>query len=384
MNCIETKIVESITEVDKDSYNAIQDKNHPFFDYEFLYSLEKSGCIGRMTSWDPRYILLFDGEKLVASLPFFIKTDSYGEFIFDWEWARAYEHAGLNYYPKGVVGIPFTPTTGKRIIVHPDYDYVKCAKQLIEGLVVLSEKIGLSSVHCLFVDKEEMELFSQSGFLERITHQYHWYNRQYKDFNHFLQDLRSAKRKQIKKERKSIYELDMEIYVLSSENIQEEHIEAMWQFYSDTNLRKWGSAYLNHEFFRLIHSHFSDNIVMVLAKNNGIWLGGSINFAKNSSLFGRYWGTISNIKNLHFECCYYSLIEYAINNNIKRFEAGAQGEHKFLRGFQAVPIYSAHLIFNESAKDSISAYLDHERDYMLQLIKSYNRKSPLKHLNGKH
>ena len=381
MNCFETKIAESITEVNRDSYNAIQDKNHPFFDYEFLYSLEKSGCIGNMTSWDPRYILLFDGKKLVATLPFFIKTDSYGEFIFDWEWARAYEHAGLSYYPKGVVGIPFTPTTGKRIIVHPEYDYRACAKLLIKNLVLLAEKMSLSSVHCLFVDKEEQELFAESGFLERITHQYHWYNREYRDFEHFLLDLRSSKRKQIKKERRSIHDLDMDIVVLSGNEIEKEHMEAMWQFYSDTNLRKWGSAYLNHEFFRLIHKQFSDNIVMVLARNDGIWLGGSINFAKNSSLFGRYWGTIS-IKNLHFECCYYSLIEYAINNNISRFEAGAQGEHKFLRGFQAVPIYSSHLIFNESARDSISSYLSHERAYMLELIEGYNRKSPLKHING--
>ena len=195
MSCIETKILESITEVDKDSYNAIQDKDHPFFDYEFLLSLEKSGCIGKRTGWDPRYILLYDKNKLIASLAFFIKTDSYGEFIFDWEWARAYDHAGLNYYPKGVVGIPFTPTTGKRIIVHPEYSYKKCTKILIDELVNLSRKLSLSSIHCLFVDKNEQEQFTKSGFLERITHQYHWENRDYADFEHFLGDFKSSKRK---------------------------------------------------------------------------------------------------------------------------------------------------------------------------------------------
>ena len=382
MNCIETKIIESITKVNKDSYNAIQDKNHPFFDYEFLLSLEKSGCIGKRTGWDPRYILLYDKRKLIASLAFFIKTDSYGEFIFDWEWARAYERVGLNYYPKGVVGIPFTPTTGKRIIVHPEYDYRKCARILIDQLVKLSSELSLSSIHCLFVDKEEQDLFTDFGFLERITHQFHWENREYDDFDQFLQDFKSSKRKQIKKERRSVHEQNMEIDTISGDDIKREHINAMWHFYNDTNSRKWGSAYLNYEFFELIHKHFSDKIVMVMAKDNENWLGGSINFVKNSSLFGRYWGTITNIKNLHFECCYYSLIEYAINNNIKRFEAGAQGEHKFLRGFKAVPIYSSHFIFNESAKDSIDSYLLHEREYMLDLIDNYNKKSPLKYLNG--
>jgi len=382
MNCIKTKILESITGVDKNSYNAIQDKDHPFFDYEFLLSLEKSGCIGKRTGWDPRYIVLYDRKKLIASLAFFIKTDSYGEFIFDWDWARAYDQAGLNYYPKGVVGIPFTPTTGKRVIVHPDYDYKKCTKILIDQLVKLSEKLSLSSIHCLFVDKNEQELFTEAGFLKRITHQYHWENRDYEDFDQFLQDFKSSKRKQIKKERKYVCDLDMEIHTLSGDDIKKGHIDAMWHFYNDTNSRKWGSAYLNYEFFELIHKHFSDKIVMVMARDKESWLGGSINFVKNSSLFGRYWGTITNIRNLHFECCYYSLIEYAIKNKIKRFEAGAQGEHKFLRGFKAVPIYSSHYIFNESARGSIESYLSQERDYMFELIDSYNKKSPLKHLNG--
>ncbi len=377
-----TVIVESIAEVDRHAYNAIQDKNHPFFDYEFLLNLEKSGCIGKQTGWDPRYILLFDNQKLIASLAFFIKTDSYGEFIFDWEWARAYEMAGIRYYPKGVVGIPFTPTTGKRIIVHPKYDYKTCSLLLVDIIIELSKELSLSSIHCLFMDKQEQEILKEAGFIERITHQYHWENRDYEDFDHFLQNFRSSKRKQVKKERKSVYDLNMDIQILRGDDIKKEHIEAMWQFYSNTNLKKWGTAYLNHEFFNLIHSNFSDRMLMVMAKSNENWLGGSINFLKSSRLFGRYWGTITNISNLHFECCYYSLIDYAIRNNIKVFEAGAQGEHKFLRGFKAVPIYSSHLFFNKSATDSISSYLQQERNYMLKLIDNYNKRSPLKYLNG--
>ena len=380
MDCLETRIIDSIKDTDKESYNSIQDNGHPFFDYEFLYCLEESGCIGKGTGWDPRYLLLYDKDKLVGSLSFFIKTDSYGEFIFDWEWARAYQEAGLDYYPKGVIGIPFTPTTGRRIIVHPEYEFKKCAQKLIDSALKLAIDLGLSSIHCLFVEEDEQQLFTESGFMERITHQYHWHNRDYTDFDSFLGDLKSSKRKQIKKERKAVSESGVEIEVLQGNEIKKEHIEAMWQFYFDTHTKKWGNAYLNYNFFDLIHDIFSDNIVMVMAKDKGIWLGGSFNFIKNSTLFGRYWGTIADISNLHFECCYYSLIDYSIRNGLNRFEAGAQGEHKFLRGFSAVPIFSSHIIFNESASRSISQYLESEKIYMLEIIDSYNKKSPLKYL----
>ncbi len=380
MDCLETRIIDSIKDTDKESYNSIQDNGHPFFDYEFLYCLEESGCIGKGTGWDPRYLLLYDKDKLVGSLSFFIKTDSYGEFIFDWEWARAYQQAGLDYYPKGVIGIPFTPTTGRRIIVHPEYEFKKCAQKLIDSALKLAIDLGLSSIHCLFVEEDEQQLFTESGFMERITHQYHWHNRDYTDFDSFLGDLKSSKRKQIKKERKTISESGVEIEVLQGNEIKKEHIEAMWQFYFDTHTKKWGNAYLNYNFFDLIHDIFSDNIVMVMAKDKGTWIGGSFNFIKNSTLFGRYWGTIADISNLHFECCYYSLIDYSIRNGLNRFEAGAQGEHKFLRGFSAVPIFSSHIIFNESASHSISHYLESEKIYMLEIIDSYNKKSPLKYL----
>ncbi len=380
MDCLDTRVINSIKDTDKESYNSIQDKGHPFFDYDFLFCLEKSGCIGKGTGWDPRYILLYEKEKLIGSLAFFIKTDSYGEFIFDWEWARAYQQAGLDYYPKGVIGIPFTPTTGRRIIVHPDYDFNKCARELISRALKLAQECGLSSIHSLFVDKDEQKLFTESGFMERITHQYHWHNRDYTDFDSFLGDLKSSKRKQIKKERKTIIESGIQIEILTGDQINKDHISTMWQFYYDTHSRKWGNAYLNYNFFDLIHDTFSDNIVMVMAKENDMWLGGSFNFIKNSTLFGRYWGTNTEIDNLHFECCYYSLIDYSIKNNFQRFEAGAQGEHKFLRGFSAVPIYSSHILFNESASHSIGNYLENEKVYMLEIIDSYNKKSPLKYL----
>lgn len=376
------KIHNSISQIDKDKYNSIQDKNNPFFEYDFLNSLELSKCIGPVTGWDPRYLTLYDKEKIIGSLVFFIKTDSYGEFIFDWEWARAYERSGLDYYPKAVLAIPFTPTNGTRIFIHNNYNYEICATKLIYALVDYCSDQNLSSIHCLFLNEKELSLFSNAGFLSRITHQYHWHNRDYTSFDDFLSDLKSSKRKQIRKERNYIEKSNIDIEVLCGNDVKQEHIDAIWQFYFDTNNRKWGNTYLNYDFFDLIHKNFSDKIVIVLAKQDGYWIGGTINFRKNKKLFGRYWGALKYVKNLHFECCYYKLIEYAIDNKIEVFEAGAQGEHKFLRGFAAVPIYSSHLLFNESAKNAISNYLVDEKKYTMSLIKSYNRQSPLKYLQN--
>ena len=382
MQSYNVKIHKSISEINKENYNSIQDENNPFFEFDFLNTLELSNCIGPGTGWEPKYLVLYDKENIIGSLAFFIKTDSYGEFIFDWEWARAYEQAGLYYYPKAVLAIPFTPTNGTRIFIHPEYDYDECAELMVSELVNFCSSNNLSSIHCLFVNEKEQRTFNNAGFLQRITHQYHWHNRNYDHFDDFLSDLKSSKRKQIRKERKHIYDSGLEIHLLTDDTIKEEHIDAMWQFYFDTNQKKWGQAYLNYDFFRLIHKNFSDKIVMVLAKQGEQWIGGSINFRKNKKLFGRYWGALMDIKNLHFECCYYKLIEHAIENGIETFEAGAQGEHKFLRGFAAVPIYSSHLFFNESAKTAIDKYLVDERKYTMKLIESYNSQSPLKYLQN--
>lgn len=376
-----TTIHESIREIDREEFNSIQDPHNPFFEYEYLKALESSGCIGPSTNWIPRYILLHDKDKLIGSITFFIKMDSYGEYIFDWEWARAYQRAGMNYYPKAVVAVPFTPTTGKRILIHQDYDFKEYAPILLDSFLDYCEGKGLSSIHCLFVDKEEQEILVSRGFLPRITHQYHWKNRDYATFQDFLSDFKSSKRKQIKKERKTIQNSDLEIELLEGDQIRKHHIDSMWNFYCETNSRKWGNAYLNKSFFDHVFEDYLHRTVMIMAKRGDEYVGGSINFAKNSRLFGRYWGSIEHEDFLHFECCYYRLIEYAIENNVEVFEAGAQGEHKFLRGFGAVPIYSAHYIYDPEAERVIKNYLEKERDYMKKLIISYNSQSPLKYLN---
>lgn len=376
-----TTVYDSIAEIDKEGFNSIQDPHNPFLEYEYLSALESSGCIGPSTSWIPKYLILYDRRKIAGAIAFFIKLDSYGEYIFDWEWARAYQRAGMRYYPKAVIAIPFTPANGRRILVHPDYDFRECASRMVDAFTDYCANTGLSSIHCLFIDEEERDLLVSKGFMPRITHQYHWHNRDYKSFQDFLGDLKSSKRKQIKKERKSILNSDLEIEVLKGNEITRRHMESMWNFYCETNSRKWGNAYLNKDFFDRIYDNFLHRTVMILARRRDEYIGGCINFAKNSRLFGRYWGSADHEQFLHFECCYYRLIEYAIDNKVEIFEAGAQGEHKFLRGFAAVPIYSAHYIYDTNAKQVIKNYLEKERDYMKKLIISYNAQSPLKYLN---
>jgi len=379
----EINVYNSITLLDKDKYNKIVDRENPFLEYEFLEAFEQSGCVGPSTTWNPRYIILKDKDKIVGAITSYIKLDSYGEYIFDWEWARAFESSGLNYYPKLVVAIPFTPATGRRILVHPDYSFEECADIMVKKLIDLSIEENCSSIHFLYLTEKEYDFLDQLGFLRRKTHQYHWKNRDYKNFDDFLCDMRSGRKKQIRKERKSLDGMGLQIETLHGDEIKEEHMDAIWEFYLDTHSRKWGSAYLNREFFDLMFQNFKHRLVFIMANDGNKWVGGTFNVVKNNRLFGRYWGTLYNYKNLHFECCFYGLIDYSIKNGVTVFEAGAQGEHKFLRGFAAVPTYSSHLILNEGANKAIGDYLIREREYTDHLITQYNKQSPLKYLYGK-
>ena len=278
--------------------------------------------------------------------------------------------------------MPFTPATGPRIIVRADYNYKACARALAKKLIEICSLKSLSSIHFLFVTAEEQELLSDCGFLSRLTHQYHWRNSGYLCFDDFLGDLRSGRRKQIKKEKRRLRDLGVEVSVLEKEQIRREHIDSIWEFYVNTNSRKWGSAYLNREFFDLVFEIYREKTVLVIARIDGRPVGGTINFRKGDKLYGRYWGCKVEVPYLHFECCYYRPVEFAIDNGMNVFEAGAQGEHKFLRGFEAVPVYSSHLFFNPGAQSSIDNFLRGERPYMRSLISEYNKHSPLKRARG--
>ncbi len=376
------EIHKSISSINKEQYNSIVDDNNPFLEYEFLEALEDSGCVGPRQTWIPRYIILKEDDTIIGATTSYIKLDSYGEYIFDWEWARAFDNVGLHYYPKIVVAIPFTPANGTRILVHPEYDFEQNAEPMVKALIKMCRDLNYSSIHYLFLTPKERDYLAKFGFLSRKTHQYHWHNRSYTSFDDFLDDLRSGRKKQIRKERKSLYASTLEIELVEKDDIKQEHIDAMWEFYMDTHSRKWGSAYLNREFFQLMFENFRHRLVLVLAKDKDQWVGGTFNIVKNRRLYGRYWGAINKYDNLHFECCFYRLIDYSIKNGIEIFEAGAQGEHKFLRGFGAVPTYSSHYFADEGANLGISEFLREEGYYTDKLINEYNRQSPLKYLRS--
>ncbi len=383
MSAIELVERASLADVAAEDWNALAPADFPFTDYEFLRALELAGCVGEATAWRPRHLLAYRAGALAGATPYYHKLDSYGEYVFDHEWAAAYQRAGLSYYPKGLSAAPFTPANGDRLLTRADDpDAAALQNALAAALQTRAAAEGLSSVHCLFHSVADRDAFANAGYLERVSIQYHWENRGYATFEDFLADLRSQKRKQIKKERRAAAEHGLRIELLTGDAIQPEHMEAMFAFYMDTGSRKWGRPYLNREWFRVIHALFRERIVLLLAFDGDRPVAGTLNFRKGRRLFGRYWGAAADYSCLHFELCYYRLIEYAIQEGIELFEAGAQGEHKFLRGFAARPCYSSHWIVDPAGRAAIARFLDSERAYMSQAVLDYNEQSPLKPLRS--
>lgn len=379
-NDLELKWLDSFSEIEEDDWNLLVPDDNPFYHLRFLKALENSRSIGVETSWQIRLLLAYKDSKIIAALVNFQKWDSYGEYIFDFEWAQAYQRAGLSYYPKLSLAIPFTPTTGNRILIQKNIsNKEQLVSSLLEEAVQYAKAEGHSSYHVLFHTEEEDAYFQRTKFSQRLTHQYHWINRGYQSFDDYLAALKKDKRKSIRKERESIRNSSLQIVILEKEQIDPELWQVYWSFYQNTHSKKWGQAYLRKEFFQEIFQTFRDHLILVLAKDaSGKPIAGTLNFRGKNILFGRYWGAVEDIPNLHFELCYYQLIDYAIANQLDKFEAGAQGEHKYLRGFEVVPIYSSHMFFNSQANQSIANYLDRECENTKLAIEEWNLKSPLK------
>ena len=384
------EVRESLAGIDRASWNAMVGDDDPFVDYEFLAALEETGVVGAGTPWQPRHVTAWRGGDLVGAVPFYLRWDSYGEYIFDFGWAEAYERAGLRYYPKGVVAVPFTPVTGSRILLAPglSLDEAAGAAQvargqevagaMVEALMHLATALDLSGVHFLFPRRAEHDFLVSRGFLSRVTHQYHWENRDYRTFDDYLADLRSKKRKQVLHERAEVVAQGFRIDVVEGDDVRDEHVDAIWGFYLATAGRKWSQPYLVRETFDALARTWKRRLVLVLASRNGRYVAGTFNVRGRDTLFGRYWGATAHFPSLHFECCYWTLIEYAIARGMHLVEAGAQGEHKFLRGFNARPTYSAHWIAHPGGERAIGDFLTHEREQNEAVIESYNRASPVK------
>ena len=379
------EIVTSLANVHQEDWDScacpeMSDKgrpNDPFTTYRFLKALEDSGSVGEGTGWDPCYIMAYQGDELIGCAPMYRKMHSQGEYIFDQNWAHAYERAGGMYYPKLQIAVPFTPATGRRFLVK--LHVADIARQaLIQGALQFGAQNKMSSLHITFCTKSERELAQSSELLARVTQQFHWENNEYKSFDQFLTSLSSRKRKNICKERAQAANFGGELVTLTGDQIQPEHWDAFWVFYQDTGARKWGQPYLTRRFFDIAQEHLRDTIALVMAKRDGRYVAGALNFIGRDALFGRYWGCVEDHPCLHFEVCYYQAIDFAISQRLDRVEAGAQGEHKLARGYMPRETHSLHWMADVVFQEAVSNYLEAEKKAVTEDIEILTKYGPFR------
>ena len=345
--------------------NTLEDQYNPFISYDFLSSLELSQSVRTRGGWQPLHLLAEDSNgTLVGAVPCYAKTHSQGEYVFDHGWAEAYERAGGSYYPKLQVSVPFTPATGRRLLVRPGPQAAAMRGALADALMDICGRSDASSVHVTFPTQPEWELLGRRGFLKRTHQQFHWENAGYDSFDAFLAALASRKRKTIRREREDALSAGISVHWLTGSDLTESVWDAFFEFYMETGSRKWGRPYLTRPFYSLVGEKMRDRILLVMAKRNGRWIAGAINFIGSQTLFGRHWGAVEHHPFLHFELCYYQAIQYAIEHGLARVEAGAQGEHKVSRGYLPTTTYSAHYIVDPGLRRAIEDFLKHERAYV--------------------
>jgi len=375
-------VIGSINEVEAAEWDACAGADHPFCSHGFLSALEDSGSAAAESGWVPRHLAVRDENGvLLACAPLYLKNHSYGEYVFDWGWADAYERAGGNYYPKLQCAVPFTPASGRRLLMRGDLPAdtrKELSHALVQAMVTMAERLGVSSLHITFPPEDEWQGLGQLGLLQRIGQQYHWQNRGYETFDDFLGDLTSRKRKTIRKERAAVVAHGLDIKTLTGTDITEAHWDAFYRFYRDTIDKKWGQNYLNRDFFSLLGERIGESIVLVMVESGGRPVAGALNIQGGDTLFGRNWGCDANFKFLHFETCYYQAIDYAIANGLKWVEAGAQGPHKVQRGYLPRPTYSAHWIADQELKAAIERFLVEERRDIEHDMQMLAARSPFK------
>ncbi len=335
---------------------------NPLVSYAFLSALEDSGCAVRRTGWQGHHLRLENAQgKLLGAVPCYLKSHSQGEYVFDHGWSDAFERAGGNYYPKLQCAVPFSPVTGPRLLVSKGEDSATVKAGLAAGLKAVTEKLGVSSAHVTFAQESDVETLEAASFLHRTDQQFHFFNEGFSTYDDFLATLASRKRKAMKKERREALANDISIDRLTGKDLTEKAWDDFFAFYMDTGSRKWGRPYLNRKFFSLIGERMADDILLVMAKRNGRYIAGAINFIGSDALYGRNWGCIEDHPFLHFEVCYHQAIEFAIERKLKVVEAGAQGEHKLARGYRPVTMHSAHYIAHPGLRNAVADYLRRER-----------------------
>jgi|TARA_Y100000814_G_scaffold142747_1_gene103632 predicted N-acyltransferase len=378
--------INSINDIDSSDWNQCanpeQMEYNPFLDHRFIKALEDSGSANSNTGWQPFHTIMRDKGRVVGVVPAYLKSHSQGEYVFDGAWADAWYRAGGEYYPKLQISIPFTPATGRRLLVATPLDNTQSIQeveaQLLSATLQIAQKIQVSSLHITFMPKNQWENAGKLGLLKRVDTQFHWTNANYDSFEDFLRALSSKKRKNIRRERRGALENNIEIEWITGSDLTESHWDAFYQFYVDTGNRKWGTPYLTRAFFSMLSETMPDETLLIMCKREGKYIAGAINFIGSNTLFGRNWGCIEDHRFLHFETCYYQAIDFAIQHGINRVEAGAQGGHKIARGYMPQQTYSAHWIRNSEFRDAIKNYLNSEESFVQQDIDWIEKHTPFR------
>ena len=375
----------SLADIDARQWNYLVTDNNPFMRHEFLLALETTDCVCEASGWQAQHIVLYESDyckNLVAALPAYIKSHSYGEYIFDWAWADAYHRNGLNYYPKLTNAVPFTPASGPRALLHPDKDSSALIKALLDAALGIVEEKELSSFHSLFLTKEQSQLMDLCGLSVRHSSQFHWQNNNYTSFDDFLGRMSSKKRKNIKRERRRIIESDIHYEWLSGHQLDKNAIDTMYGFYQSTIYQYGAQSYLNKRFFETIAKQLPEQTLFLFARYKEQVIAGGLYFKSDNCLYGRYWGALNNFHSVHFETCYYQAIEWCIKHGYSRFEAGAQGQHKLSRGLEPQRTYSAHWIAHGEFRAAIDNFLQHEEQQVEHYNHSLQTHSPFKSALG--
>lgn len=367
--------VDSLSTVDAAQWNALVSdsagNNNPFIQYDFLRALEQYDCLAPW-GWQPQHILIHDNDNLIGACAAYLKYNSYGEFVFDWAWADAYQRNGLNYYPKLVTSIPYTPAKGPRLLALNNDDKIK--KELIETALKIVEQQNLSGAHWLFCEDDDIESLKSENMMLRFDYQFHWQNHDYQNFEDFLSQLSSKKRKNIKRERRLVADNNIQTIIKTGDELTEEEWQILYNFYQITFMKKSGTATFTLEFFQAM----AHRIIAIFAQYESKIVAGAICYQGEDTLYGRHWGCYENYDSLHFETCYYAGIEYCIEHKLKYFEPGAQGEHKISRGFLPVQTRSAHYIAHTGFREAIKDFLQREQQAMLDYGTTLNEASPFR------
>lgn len=355
----------SISDIPLQDWQRLAGRGNPFLRYEFFKALEESGCTSAATGWQPNHLVFRIGGKIVGVAPAFLKNHSMGEYVFDWAWADAYQRHGLAYYPKLLIAIPFTPSTGPRLLLEPELRQQLTPALLHELLDTLTEKLGAHSWHLLFPNESDQKLLHQDRDLHRLGCQFHWHNHGYRGFEDFLAALTSRKRKSIRKERRQVQDQGISFARFHGRDIPAHVLSAFFVFYQATYLKRGQRPYLNKNFFELLLEQLPEHLHLVMAVREGEMIAGALFLAGETTLYGRYWGCLDEYNHLHFETCYYQGIELALELGLDQIDAGAQGEHKLVRGFEPVITHSWHGILHPDFRASIGNFTLEEADHVL-------------------